>query len=251
MTFRLKSNPTEALRKVEKALLMLRFAWRFPRIRGAWPKYEYLRPWLVDLQPATVVDVGVNHGQFLHLARRLWPDAFILGIEPNAALARKVASICAGDAQVRMEACAVGDREGTIDLHVTRDDQSSSTHAPTEAYYDVREGDAVLRTETVPLRRLDGLLAGLEGPMILKVDVQGAELEVLRGAGDRLRDVVAIIVEAPFKRANEGAAGFDEIYAFLTAAGFAYEGALGQLNSKKTGRVRQEDSIYVRQGPAS
>lgn len=247
MTFRLKSNPTEGLRKIEKALLMLRFVWRFPRIRGAWPKYEYLRPWLVDLQPATVVDVGVNHGQFLHLARRLWPGAFILGIEPNAVLVRKMSAIYAGDARVRIEACAVGEREGEAEFHVTRDDQSSSIHAPTEAYYDDREGDAVLRTETVPLRRLDRLLDGLEGPMILKVDVQGAELEVLKGAGGRLADVAAIVVEAPFERAYVGAAGFDEIYAFLTANGFAYEGSLGQLYSKRTGRVRQQDAIYVRQ----
>ncbi len=83
--------------------------------------------------------------------------------------------------------------------------------------------------------------------MILKIDVQGAELEVLQGAGDRLDDVSAIVIESPFEQAYEGAAGFDDIYRFLNAKGFRYEGALGQLNSKKTGRVRQEDSVYVRQ----
>ena len=246
MSFRLTSDPSENLRRIEKILLMLRYVWRFPRVRGAWPKYEFLKPWLADLRPATVVDVGVNHGQFLHLARRLWPDAQIVGIEPNAGLAGKIAAIYHGDEKVRIEACAVADRDGEIGLHVTRDDQSSSIHAPAASYADDRPGDRVERIETVPLRRLDALLDGCAGPMLVKIDVQGAELEVLRGMGARLADAEVLIVESPFERDYEGGSGFDDIYAFLTAHGFAYEGAIGQLVSKRTGRVRQEDSIYVR-----
>lgn len=73
MSFRLTSDPSERIRKIEKILLIMRFVWRFPRVKGAWLKYEYIKPWLADLAPATVVDIGVNHGQFLHLASRLWP----------------------------------------------------------------------------------------------------------------------------------------------------------------------------------
>ncbi len=246
MSFRLTSDPSERIRKIEKLLLMMRFVWRFPRVKGAWPKYEYIKPWLADLAPATVVDIGVNHGQFLHLASRLWPGADIIGVEPNAALAEKAIGIYAGNSRVRVEACAVGAEDGTIDLFVTANDQNSSIHKPTAAFHDDRSNDGVVRTDPVKLARLDGLLDGAKGPMLLKIDVQGAELEVLQGAGDRLDDVTVIIIESPFEVSYDGAAGFDEIYRFLTARGFAYEGALGQLNSKHTGRVRQEDSIYVR-----
>lgn len=246
MTFRLTSDPSESVRKIEKILLMLRFVWRFPRIKGGWPKYEYLKPWLADLAPATVVDIGVNHGQFLHLAARLWPSATIVGVEPNAALAAKAAGLYRADSRIRIESCAVGAENGNIELFVTANDQNSSIHQPCDAFHDDRKDDGVVKIETVPLKRLDGLLDGAAGPMVLKVDVQGAEMDVLLGAGDRLDDVSVIIIESPFETAYEGAAGFDEIYRFLTARGFVYEGALGQLNSKKTGRVRQEDSIYVR-----
>lgn len=246
MTFRLTSDPSESVRKIEKILLMLRFVWRFPRVKGGWPKYEYLKPWLADLGPATVVDIGVNHGQFLHLASRLWPDAGIVGVEPNGELADKAAALYRDDGRIRVESCAVGAQNGEIELFVTANDQNSSIHAPSEAFHDDRTDDGVVRTETVPLKRLDSLLDGVSGPMLVKIDVQGAELEVLQGAGDRLDDVSVIIIESPFEVAYEGAAGFDEIYRFLTDRGFAYEGALGQLNSKHTGRVRQEDSIYVR-----
>lgn len=246
MSFRLTSDPSERIRKIEKLLLMLRFVWRFPRVKGAWPKYEYIKPWLAEFAPATVVDIGVNHGQFLHLASRLWPNSDIIGIEPNAALAQKANALYAGNPQIRVESCAVGAEDGTIELYVTANDQNSSIHEPTAAFHDDRTADGVVRTEPVALRRLDTLLDSEKGPMLVKIDVQGAELEVLQGAGDRLDDVSVIIIESPFEEAYDGAAGFDEIYRFLTARGFAYEGALGQLNSKHTGRVRQEDSIYVR-----
>ena len=246
MSFRLTSDPSERIRKIEKLLLMLRFVWRFPRVKGAWPKYEYIKPWLADLAPATVVDIGVNHGQFLHLASRLWPGADIIGVEPNAALAEKANGIYAGNSRVRVAACAVGAEDGTIDLFVTANDQNSSIHKPTAAFHNDRSNDGVVRTDPVKLARLDGLLDGAKGPMLLKIDVQGAELEVLQGAGDRLDDVTVVIIESPFEVSYDGAAGFDEIFRFLTARGFAYEGALGQLNSRHTGRVRQEDSIYVR-----
>tara|TARA_R110000868_G_scaffold32036_7_gene116933 strand:- start:11118 stop:11861 length:744 start_codon:yes stop_codon:yes gene_type:complete len=246
MTFRLTSDPSESIRKIEKILLMLRFVWRFPRVKGGWPKYEYLKPWLADLVPATVVDIGVNHGQFLHLAARLWQGADIVGVEPNAALAAKAAGLYRAESRIRIESCAVGAENGQIDLFVTANDQNSSVHAPSDAFHDDRTDDGVVRTEPVALKRLDALLDGASGPMLLKIDVQGAELEVLQGAGERLEDVSVIIIESPFETAYDGAAGFDEIYRFLTARGFVYEGALGQLNSKKTGRVRQEDSIYVR-----
>lgn len=246
MSFRLTSDPSERIRKIEKILLMLRFVWRFPRVKGAWPKYEYIKPWLADLAPATVVDVGVNHGQFLHLASRLWPASDIIGVEPNAALAEKANTYYAGNPRIRINACAVGAENGEIELFVTANDQNSSIHEPTAAFHDDRTADGVVRTEPVALRRLDALLDGVQGPMLVKIDVQGAELEVLQGAGDRLDDISVIIIESPFEDSYDGAAGFDEIYRFLTARGFAYEGALGQLNSKHTGRVRQEDSIYVR-----
>ena len=246
MSMRLTSDPSEGIRNIEKILLMLRFVWRFPRVKGGWPKYEYLKPWIVDLAPETVVDIGVNHGQFLHLARRLWPAAKIVGVEPDASLAAKADGIYADDDTVTIESCAVGAADGEIEFFVTANDQNSSIHQPSDAFHDDREKDGVVRTEKIPLKRLDGLLDGYKGPMMLKIDVQGAELEVLQGAGDRLDDVSAIVIESPFEQAYEGAAGFDDIYRFLTAKGFRYEGALGQLNSKKTGRVRQEDSVYVR-----
>lgn len=246
MSWSLASDPAHGFRKFEKALLMLRFFGRFPKKNGAWPKYEYLKPWIVALQPAAIVDVGANKGQFLHLSRRLWPAAQLIAIEPNQSLCEELRTACADDSGVLIHCCAAGASSGEATLHVTRDHQNSSLLPPSADFNADRPDDGVLRTEPVPLRRLDDLLADTAGPLFVKIDVQGTELAVLQGFGDRLEDVMALIVEAPFERAYEGASDFHAIYCFLIEHGFAYEGALGTLTSRRTGRVRQEDAVFIR-----
>ncbi len=246
MSWRLRSDPAYPFRRLEKLLLMLRFWHRFPRATGAWPKYEYLKPWIAELGPAAVVDVGANAGQFLHLAYRLWPAARIVAVEPSEELCDRLRSAYDADPRVRIECCAASDRDGQATLYVTRDDQNSSLLRPSAGFASERPDDRLVREEPVATRRLDRLLDGIAGPLFVKIDVQGAELAVLQGFGNRLDDVVALIVEAPFERAYEGASDFAGIYEFLTGRGFVYEGALGNLTSRETGRVRQEDAVFVR-----
>ena len=100
MSFYLNADPSFGFRKFEKLMLAARLFWRFPRSHGAWPKYEYLKPWIIDQRPTAMIDVGINIGQFLHLAYRLWPEAKIISIEPTADLANKMADLYQDDARV-------------------------------------------------------------------------------------------------------------------------------------------------------
>jgi FkbM family methyltransferase len=248
MTLSLNTDPAFCFRRFEKVLLMLRFFCRFPRKNGAWPKYEYLKPWITALEPALVVDVGANKGQFLSLARGVWPSAGLIAIEADKSLCEELRSGYGKDGAVDIHCCAAGADDGEVTFHITRDHQNSSVLPPAAAFSAERPGDGLVRTETVPMCRLDSLLDGRPGRIFVKIDVQGTELAVLQGFGDRLDDVLALIVEAPFECAYEGASDFHAIYCFLIERGFAYEGALGTLTSRETGRVRQEDAIFVRAG---
>ena len=246
MSFRLSSDPSFGFRKIEKLLLAARFCLRFPRRHGAWPKYEYLKPWIVDQRPAAVIDIGVNIGQFFHLAHRLWPAAQLVGVEPTPALFDRMRAIYRGDDRVTLHRCAVGAEDGEAVFHVTRNHQNSSLLPPSDSFTADRPEDGVVATETVALHRMETLLEGVKGPWLVKIDVQGVELDVLKGFGARLGDIGMLIVEAPFETAYDGAGSFDDIYRFLVDRGFDYAGPLGTLTSKATGRVRQEDAVYVR-----
>ena len=246
MSFRLPADPSFGFRKIEKLLLAARFGWRFPRNHGAWPKYEYLKPWIIEQRPATVIDIGVNIGQFFHMAHRLWPEAQLIGVEPTPALYDRMRVIYDGDQRVMLHGCAVGAEDGEATLHVTRNHQNSSLLPPSASFATDRPDDGVVGTESVAIHRMETLLKEVSGPCLVKIDVQGAELDVLKGFGDRLADIQTLIVEAPFEAAYDGGSNFDDIYRFLTAQGFDYAGPLGTLTSRATGRVRQEDAVYVR-----
>ena len=203
MRIRLTSDPTESIRKIQKISLMLRSGWRFSRVKGS------------------------------------WPNAKIVGVEPNTVLADKVtlaakaARIYAGEDTVAVKSCAVGAEDGEIEFFVTANARNTLIHAPSDTFHEDLHPHGVERTEKLPLKCVEGLVAGCDGPMLPQADVQVAERKVLKGAGDRLDDVSVIVIESPNEQAYEGTAGFDDIYRFFCAKCFRYEGPLGQLNSKK------------------
>jgi len=124
-----------------------------------------------------VVDVGANIGVYALPWAAIGTDVTVHCFEPNPAvrarLARNVALNRLG-ARVRLHAEALSDHAGTANLYGS-DDMSSLN----EGVHTGRQADP---TE-VSLARLDDVLGG-DGPPIslVKVDVQGHELEVLRGA---------------------------------------------------------------------
>jgi len=131
---------------------------------GAWPKYEYLKPWIIDQRPTTAIDVGINTGQFLHLADRLWPEAKIIGVEPTADLANKMVGLYQVDARAVVKPRAKSDHAGETIFHITKNSQNSSLLEPSASFFADRPDDGLLRTKTVKLRRMDDILKDEAGP---------------------------------------------------------------------------------------
>jgi hypothetical protein len=74
---------------------------------------------------------------------------------------------------------------------------------------------------TLPCRRLDSYLSEInaKGPLFIKLDVEGAELDVLRGAEETLKDTCGLLIESPVRAA--GSPQFIDIYGFLAQRGFS------------------------------
>lgn len=72
----------------------------------------------------------------------------------------------------------------------------------------------------LPMQRLDDLQIDLPAPLLLKLDVQGYELEVLRGASQTLRRTEVILTELALLEYNQGAPLMHEVVAFMANRGF-------------------------------
>jgi FkbM family methyltransferase len=202
---------------------------------------------MFDLRPQTFIDVGANVGDFSAAARFLYPEAQIHAFEPNPAHIAALQGRFHGDARATIHACALASRDELRDLHVTGADTLASLLSPA-ADLAAHFGPAAARASTlrVPTRRLDATLSidQLPSPRLLKIDVQGAELEVLRGAGAMLSGFDAVKLEISFETYYAGQAQFSEVISLMTEHGFRSFYQQGCMHAE--GRPRWCDLVFLR-----
>lgn len=99
------------------------------------------------------------------------------------------------------------------------------------------------------MRRLDDVLAEMPGREfdLLKIDLQGAEIDVLRGAGLTLAGVEAIVIELSLLEYNKGAPLIGETMGWLGEQGFALFDVV-PLSRIPAGALLQVDGVFLRRG---
>lgn len=195
------------------------------------------------LDVGTVIDVGASRGQFALFARRRWPSARIICFEPIPGAADKLQEVLGG--AVTLHRTALGSVEGASSLNISGADDSSSL-LPIGRQAVEFPGTRAVGTVTVPVGVLaNHLHAALPGPVLLKIDVQGFELEVLHGAGDRLALVDEILCECSFVELYDGQPLASDVIRYLREHGFTLTRVSG-LAYGESGRQLQADLLFHR-----
>lgn len=147
-------------------------------------KHDLLRR---SLRPgSTFVDAGANKGDFTLLAARMvGATGRVVAFEPEAQnctwLRRSIE--LNGYSNIEVIEAALGEREGEAELHVS---ETSGWHTLAE------QSDAA--TQTVTVTTLDAVLSGARADLI-KIDVEGWELQVLQGAERTLGSVGSVTID--------------------------------------------------------
>jgi FkbM family methyltransferase len=169
-----------------------------------------------------IVDVGVLNGTpGLYKA---FPDAHLILVEALPCYEKKCRQLIAnrsGGGEAYMY--AVGSEEGTAHIRHYHDLPARSSLLENSS------DNSLQYTEIeVPLRRLDRLLSKdqLKGKVVLKIDVEGMELDVLRGATGILPEIKYIIAEARIKQRHQNSYRFADLVGFLAEHGFNLYDAL-------------------------
>jgi FkbM family methyltransferase len=174
-----------------------------------------------------VIDVGANHGQYIDFLRReIGYAGPIYAFEPipdNLAVLRRR---FAGDPSITIFPYALGGASGVIRINQMAASDFSSILLPAhDAIGRFAGQNEVTRAIDVEMRTLDELRRSNELPVggrrvYLKLDTQGYDLEVLKGAGEMLKLVQALQTEASFQHIYEGMPGFLEAFETLRGLGF-------------------------------
>ena len=194
----------------------------------------------------TVIDVGGHTGQFALFAAERFPEARILCVEPLAEGRQAIERVL--DGSVEILPYAAGQEASRAQLHVSRASDSSSLLPITDNYTSAWAGTEEVATVEVDVRPLDDVLPAesLARPVLLKIDVQGGEGDVLRGARRVLEVVDEVYVECSFVEFYEGQVLADEVVELLRAAGLRLTGVYGVVHDRN-GRTLQSDLLFSRE----
>jgi FkbM family methyltransferase len=173
-------------------------------------------------RPLRLVDVGARWG-----APTVWDSisskSEMLCFEPDPKEAARLTALAPPN--IRYIPVALGIADGEMDIHVTRQPACSSAFAPIaklyENYPDLAD-TAPERIERVRCRTLDGILSelGIEFVDCIKIDTQGSELNILKGATKALASCALLNIEVIFNPLYEGQPLFCDIDRFMREQGF-------------------------------
>ncbi len=202
-------------------------AWRMERHELA----KHLREVLARIEADTVVDVGANLGQYRDFLRtEVGFEGTIHSFEPVRQLQEALAVRAANDPGWVVHRLALGATESEMALNVMRDSQFSSLLEPQDsALNDYDRQNRVEHRETVRVRRLDDVVDATPSlararSIYLKLDTQGYDLEVLKGATRMLRSVGALQTEASMLPLYRGMPDYRTSIATLDGLGFDISG---------------------------
>ena len=201
---------------------------------------------LQNLSCECVVDVGANRGQFALIARKVFPLAKIHSFEPLEEPGQIFQKIFGNDPNVIFYPYAIGREKTTSTIHVTKDDDSSSMLPITKTQSTMFPGATEKETRQVTVLPLSQALGDTSIPpaSLLKIDVQGFELEVLKGCEDILNKFSHLYIECSFIELYEGQALAHQIIAWLEQRNFILCGVYN-LYYQKDGMAVQGDFLFT------
>jgi FkbM family methyltransferase len=197
-----------------------------------------------------VLDVGANEGQFAHELMDGGYGGRIVSFEPlRDAHARLRQAAARHPRWTVHERCAIGEYDGEVRIHVAGNSVSSSIRPMLAQHAESAPESRYVGTENVPLKRLDDIatpyLAGARN-VYLKIDTQGFEGAVLRGAPALLRRARAVQLELSLVPLYEGQELWQHFLAQMQAEGFVPWTLLPGFVDAASGRTLQFDGVFVR-----
>jgi FkbM family methyltransferase len=196
-----------------------------------------------------VIDVGANKGQYGSMIRQSGYRGAILSLEPMTEAFGILQGRAAQDPSWRTLQCGAGEANAQTEINIAGNSYSSSILPMNASHSDALRESAYVGRERITIRRLDDVLTelGLSGRRAyMKIDTQGFEDRVLRGASGIMHDVHAVELEASFVNLYDGQMLFEELHRHVTSSGYFLAHIEPGFSDETTGELLQADAIYLK-----
>lgn len=196
-----------------------------------------------------VIDVGANVGQFGQALRAAGWSGRIVSFEPQSEPAVALRKAADRDGNWETHRLALGAEPGVVSLKIASIHPRSSVLPISALHHELLPDTSYIKTEEVPCERLDDALQERVAPgdvLALKLDVQGYELHVLRGALRTLERAQLIELEMSLIDLYDGQPTAAELVRFLDDQGFELVSAEAESTDRDTGRTNWLNAMFRR-----
>jgi len=195
-----------------------------------------------------ILDVGANVGQFAGEVFRNGWQGRVISFEPLSHEHLTLTAAAAGNSRWTVATRgAIGEQAGQSEIHRAGNSASSSLLPMRREHIDAAAGSAPVGAETIEIRRLDEV-DGIprEAQLFLKIDTQGYEMSVLRGAKGLMPRIKGMLVEVSFAQLYDGQPLAFEVLEHLTHLGYRVHDLTPGFYHPTTGRMLQANIIVIR-----
>jgi FkbM family methyltransferase len=212
----------------------------------------HLKALLARLKINCVIDVGANIGSYGRMLRRVGYKGRIVSIEPVPEVFAQLSAAAAGDDEWMTLKMACGSREETRPINIFAKSALTSFLEPSPNLLRMElDPNPIQRTETMKIVRLDSLfdqiLSGIDEPRVfLKIDCQGLDFEVLKGAGEAIATVEGLQSEVSSIPLYFGVPDYLEFLSYCRNLGFEPTGFFPVCNSPVGGHMIECDVVLIR-----
>ena len=197
-----------------------------------------------------VLDVGANEGQFVKELRYYGYNGKILSFEPILSAHKKLLNNSMNDDNWNVfEPIALGNENSESILNISKNSVSSSLLKISDEHLDNAPESRFIDKQKTKQRKLEDIFSDFqikEKNIFLKIDTQGYEFEVLKGAENILKDLKGILVEVSLTNLYEGQKDWLEIIEFIKKKGFHLWSVDRGFSNKKNGKTLQLDLCFFK-----
>ena len=234
-----QGRPAEIIPFYQKALTL---SVQFITVRSTNGGLQRLKT--LGFRPQGILDIGAYDGGWMRMAKTVFPESKVLMVEAQPEKEPILNAACKtynGSVEYLIALLGQSNQEAApfFQMHTPFGSTGSSLYEEQTSF----ERRMVL----LPMHRLDDLLALRPSTCFsfIKLDVQGAEMDVLSGGSKTLNDAEAVLLEVSFLEYNKGAPQFADVIAFMNTKGFVVFDILDCFRAKKD-ILFQGDILFMR-----
>ena len=193
----------------------------------------------------TIVDIGCHKGQFALISKFIYKKSKIFSFDPLKSSKKKYKSILKKKDGYHFFNYAIGNKDVIAKINISKKNDSSSLLEITEKQTSIFKNTEKIKEEKIYIKKLNSCLKkkDLRKPSLLKIDVQGYELEVLKGCQELLNCFDFIYIECSFVELYKKQPLYYEINKWLKKRNFKY---VKKFNSSfdKHNKIIQADFFF-------